>query len=253
MTVDEKMTSSHFVNRKFLFFEFFWGQSFTQAKFQGVRAFFFKRISNKNVLIHEKKLWNHSMARKKRICLPNVTYHCYSRCIEKRNLFSADFVKQIAVSVINVALEKYTFELVQLEFVGNHFHLIIKTTDSGETISRIMQYIKARITERFNRAANRTGTFWNERFKSIIIEQSDDPCSYFLYLMWQIAYNPVRKGQCNDPRDSEFGTIRVYLEENYVPKVRISLHDFFQNLGNSFSERVRKFLMYEKIYRERLL
>jgi putative transposase len=193
------------------------------------------------------------MARKKRICLPNVTYHCYSRCIEKRDLFSEDFVKQISVSVINLALEKYDFEVIQLEFVENHFHIIIKTTECGETISRIMQYIKARITERFNRACNRTGTFWNERFKSKIIEQSDDPCSYFLYLMWYIAYNPVRKGLLNDPRESVFGTIRAYLDESYVPKVRISFHDFFLRLGNTFSECVHEFLVYEKIYRERFI
>jgi putative transposase len=193
------------------------------------------------------------MARKRRICLPNVTYHCYSRCIEKRDLFSSDFVKQIAVTVINIALDKYDFELIQLEFVENHFHIVIKTTNDGETISRIMQYIKARITERFNRATNRTGTFWNERFKSKIIEHSNDPCSYFLYLMWYIAYNPVRKGRFNDPRESDFGTIRAYLEEDFVPKVRITLHNIFLDLGNSFSECVAKFLMYEKIYRERLL
>jgi putative transposase len=191
------------------------------------------------------------MARKKRICLPNVTYHCHSRCIEKRDLLSDDFVKQITVSVINTALEKYTFKLIQLEFVENHFHMVIRTTEFGETISRIMQYIKARITERYNRACNRTGTFWNERFKSKIIELSDDPCGYFFYLMWYIAYNPVRKGRFNDPRESEFGTIRAYLEENYVPKVRITLHDYFLNLGNTFSECVKKFLVYEKIYIER--
>jgi putative transposase len=193
------------------------------------------------------------MSRPLRVCRPDVTYHCYSRCIEQRDLFSPEFVKDIAVFVINKTLKKYKFKIIQVEFVENHFHIVIKTLNKGASISRIMQYIKARITEKYNRLYNRTGTFWNERFKSKIIEESEDPITYFMYLMWYIAYNPVRKGIISDPRDSVYGTIRVYLEENYVAKVPISFHDYFINLGRNFSERVRRFLEFENIYRERLV
>jgi putative transposase len=190
------------------------------------------------------------MPRPLRKCIPNTTYHCYSRCIEKRDLLSPDFVKEIAITVINKAFEIYDFQLIQVEFVENHFHIIIKTTEKGETISRIMQYIKARITETYNRTTNRTGTFWNERFKSKIVEETESPQSYFLHLMWYIAYNPVRKGIISDPRDSLFGTIRSYLDNNFRAKVPITLHNFFIDLGNTFSEQVKEFLKYEQIFKE---
>jgi putative transposase len=193
------------------------------------------------------------MSRPFRVCRSNVTYHCYSRCIERRDLLSPDYVKNLAISVINKAHEKYDYQLIQVEFVENHFHLVIKTIEKGATISRIMQYIKARITEKYNRLNNRTGTFWNERFKSKIIEEAEDPVTYFMYLMWYIAYNPVRKGIIRDPRDSMFGTIRAYLEEDYISKVPITFHDYFINLGKNFAERVRQFLEFENIYRERLI
>jgi len=37
--------------------------------------------------------------------------------------------KNIAIKVIKKTLEKYSFELVFLEFAQNHFHLIIRTVD----------------------------------------------------------------------------------------------------------------------------
>lgn len=112
------------------------------------------------------QLQEDKMPRPLRKCIPDKTYHCYSRCIECRNMLSPEFVKEIAINVLHQAMKKYLFHLVTIEFVENHFHIIIKTINGGETISRIMQYIKARITEKYNKLMNRTGTFWNERFKS---------------------------------------------------------------------------------------
>ena len=192
------------------------------------------------------------MPRPLRICEPQLTYHCYSRCIELRNMLSPDFVKEMAVESIEMALEKYSFELIHVEFVENHFHIVIKTLTKDHSISKIMQFIKARITEKYNRMHGRTGTLWNERFKCKIIEHSQDPQYYLLWLLWYIAYNPVRKRVIRDPRESAYGTIKVYLEEEFQPRLKITLHQYFIDLGNSFKERVNKFLEYEDLYRRYL-
>ncbi len=184
-----------------------------------------------------------------RYCVPNATYHCYSRCIELRNLLSPDYVKKIAVESIEMAQEKYDFQLIQNEFVENHFHFIIRTTSCGESISRIMQYIKARIAEKYNRMAGRTGPFWNERFKCKIVEMMPEPEKYFFRLMWYIAYNPVRKGVVDDPRDSCYGTIGVYLGLGCRSGVKITLHEYYLSLGNCEDERIRRFLQYEEQYK----
>jgi REP element-mobilizing transposase RayT len=74
--------------------------------------------------------------------------------------------------------EEYVFELIAAEIVANHIHLIIRICEDKETISHIMQYIKARIAEKYNRAMNKTGAFWNERFGSTVIEEADNPEGY---------------------------------------------------------------------------
>ena len=115
-----------------------------------------------------------------------------------------------------------------------------------------MQFIKARIAEKYNKSMNQTGAFWNERFGSTIIEDYDNHEEYLLWLLWYIGYNPVRKGLSKDTRNNDIGFINQYLKEDAEIPVKITLHKYFCNLGNSFAECVDKFLFYEDAYRKRL-
>lgn len=218
----------------------------------GLRAFFLSRNNTLNRIIYIKHQKGHSMSNKKRIILPDVTYHCFTRCHGKRNLFHSSHVKKYLIEAINMCHNKYEFELIAAEPVGNHIHLIIRTLEHKETISSIMQYIKARIAEKYNKAREETGAFWNERYGSTIIEHSDNPTNYLLWLLWYIAYNPVRKKLSTDPRKNDIGFINCYLEKNYTCPVKINLHKYFINLAESFEECVNKFLFYEEAYRKRI-
>ncbi len=62
-----------------------------------------------------------------------------------------DYLKEMFAKVIQLTQEKYAFELIAYQIMDNHFHFIIKTVNEGESISRIMQYIKARYAERYNK------------------------------------------------------------------------------------------------------
>ena len=181
-----------------------------------------------------------------------LTYHCYTRCRGKRNLLKSRHGRKFFIESIRMCQEKYVFELVAAEPVGNHIHLLIRTIEDGENISRIMQYIKARIAEMYNRGTGETGPFWNERFGSSIIEAAGNPREYLLWLLWYIGYNPVRKGLSRDPRNNEIGFINRYLNERCELPVKITVHKYFIELGNSFEECVLKFLFYEEAYLKRL-
>lgn len=188
------------------------------------------------------------MSKPLRICQPNLTYHVYSRCIECRELL-ADYFKEILLSVLKRTQDKYDFELVHYTFMNNHIHMIIKTVENGASISRIMQYVKSRLAEIYNKANGRTGPFWNERFKDVIVEYQDNPVRYFFWLMWYIGFNPVRKGYVKCPEQYRYGSINYYTNEHFDLPVRITLHAYFLNLGTSFSERVRIFRQWEDAYK----
>ncbi len=192
------------------------------------------------------------MARKIRIIGQGLTHHCFTRCHGKRNLLMGKYGKKYFIESVLMCQEKYDFELVAAEIVANHIHLVIRTKEDKETISLIMQYIKSRIAEKYNRAMQTSGSFWNERFESRVIEESDDPEQYLFWLLWYIGFNPVRKGLTRDPRNNDIGFINCYITENFEAPVKITLHPYFLKLGETFGECVKKLLFYEDAYRKRI-
>lgn len=192
------------------------------------------------------------MPRPLRKIIQGATHHVYSRCRGKQNLLRSKHAKKYLIEAIRMCQEKYNFELIAVEPVGNHIHLLIRTLENSETISRIMQYIKARIAEKYNRENGETGPFWNERFGCTIIEEADNPENYLLWLLWYIGYNPVKKRLSRDPKENEIGFINCYLKKNHKLPIKITLHHFFYNLGVTFEDCVKKFLFYEEAYLKRL-
>lgn len=192
------------------------------------------------------------MSRPLRNIAQGCTHHIYSKCHGKKNLLLGKYGKKYFIESIKECQEKYDFKLIAAEIVANHIHLIIITAMGKQTISRIVQYIKARIAEKYNRATGETGAFWNERFGSTVIEEVENPEEYLLWLLWYIGYNPVRKGLSRNPRTNEIGFINCYLDRNYAAPIKITLHDFFYNLGNTFEDCVKRFLLYEEAYLKRI-
>lgn len=156
------------------------------------------------------------------------------------------------MEVLIMALDKYDFELINYTIMDDHFHFVIKTLDNGETISRIMQFIKSQFARRYNRMLNRTGPFWNERFTDIIIEETIEPVHTFWYIFMHMGFDPVWYKYVKDPRHYSYSGFRLYLDTEYRGVVPITLSEYFLLLGNSFKERIKKLLEYEDLYRRRV-
>lgn len=165
---------------------------------------------------------------------------------------SSSHCRRFFKEAVQMCQATYKFELVAAEPVANHIHIVIRTLADDETISRIMQYIKSRIAEKYNRNTGRSGAFWNGRFGNKVIEEADDPEQYFFWLMWYIGYNPVRKGLSSNPRQNYIGFINVYLDEKYKAKLNFTRHQYFFNLGSTFDICVQRFLEYEQAYLDSL-
>ncbi len=179
--------------------------------------------------------------RKPRIIAPNLTYHVTSRLIECKNLLSDDAMKAILEYYLMRAQEKYSFKLINYQIMDNHIHLLITTVPDGATISRIVQYIKARFAQKYNKLTGRTGPVWNERFKDTIVEFAENPRMYLLNLIWYFANNPVRAGKIKSPFENYFGGSKAYFDKNYRSHIKITHHDYFLELGNSLEECIERF------------
>ncbi|MFW5861538.1 MAG: REP-associated tyrosine transposase [Spirochaetota bacterium] len=192
------------------------------------------------------------MARPLRTIIQGLTHHAYSRCINKQSLLLLKKTPFMLEQVLRDTQEKYKFNLTAYQIMDNHIHLVIQTIEGEASISRIMQYFKARFAERYNKLHNRSGPFWNERFKDQVIEFSDNPEHYLRWVVWYLAYNPVRKDLVRDPRDFPWGSINCYLDVNYKSRVKVVHHKYFRSLGTNFEEQTTQFLLYEEAYLKRL-
>ncbi len=65
-------------------------------------------------------------------------------------------------------------------------------------LSVFLKELKERFTKWYNRRENRRGTLWEERFKSVLVEDSE---TALLTMASYIELNPVRAGLVNDPRE----------------------------------------------------
>ena len=70
----------------------------------------------------------------------------------------------------------------------NHVHFLLNPGEQSEQLGKLMTFIAGRQTRYVNQLVGRTGTLWEERFKSSLIESE----RYLLTCCRYIERNPVR-------------------------------------------------------------
>ena len=85
----------------------------------------------------------------------------------------------------------------------NHVHLLV-TPDEPDGLSRMMQSVGRRYVQYVNRIDKRTGTLWEGRFKSSVVQEAH----YFLVCCRYIELNPVRAGMVTDPGQYRWSSYR---------------------------------------------
>ena len=183
---------------------------------------------------------------------PGCTHHTYSRIIDNKSYMKPKKNKYLMEQVVRKALKKYNFELNIYTLLDNHFHFVIRTIAGEAKISTIMQFIKSQFAQSYNKSENRTGPVWNERYGDKIIEYAEDPVAYYNWLCHYIFFNAVRKGYVTDPGNYEFSCRKFFFEEDYKPRVKLTMSEYFLKLGKTVTERIEKFLEIEKLYIEHL-
>ena len=77
----------------------------------------------------------------------------------------------------------------------NHVHLLLTPRENGIACGNLMRDLGQRYVQYFNRRHARTGTLWEGRFRSCLVESPE----YVLACYRYIEMNPVRAGMVNVP------------------------------------------------------
>jgi putative transposase len=112
----------------------------------------------------------------------------------------------------------------------NHVHLLASPYTIGG-ISNMMQSVGRRYVRYFNREYRRSGTLWEGRFKSSLVQSE----TYLLQCQRYIELNPVRAGMVSDPAQYVWSSYQCHA---LGKAVKMSTpHEEYLALGDSDSAR----------------
>jgi putative transposase len=140
----------------------------------------------------------------------------------------ADYEKYLqhlheAARETGVALHAYVL-------MPDHVHLLITPPDEAAS-GKLMQRLGRRYVRWFNDLHFRTGTLWEGRYRSTVIE----PSGWLLAASRYIELNPLRKGLCASAEHYVWSSCRHHLGLESDPIV--TDHAFYWALGNTPFER----------------
>jgi putative transposase len=140
------------------------------------------------------EVYGHTMPRQPRLDAPDTLHHVMVRGLERRAIFRddtdrADFVARLASLAETGALTVYAWALLP-----NHAHLLVRTR--GRPLAAAMRRLLTGYAGAFNRRHKRVGHLFQNRYKSIVVEEEP----YVLELVRYLHLNPLRAKVLRDLR-----------------------------------------------------
>jgi putative transposase len=115
------------------------------------------------------------MPRRPRIKLAGIPQHLVQRGVNRDPSFFADEDYQCYLHWLFKSAVDWQCEVHAYVLMTNHVHLLVTpTTDKG--LGKLMQSVGRRYVQYVNRFYKRSGTLWEGRFKSSLVQTED----YFL-------------------------------------------------------------------------
>ena len=133
------------------------------------------------------------MPRRPRTHLDNVPLHIVQRGHNREPCFAAEEDYFTYLHWLDVALKDNGCALHAYALMTNHVHLLLP--QQAASVPRLVMSLGRRYVQYINTTYRRTGTLWDSRYKSSLI-QAD---TYLLQYMRYIELNPVRAAMVDDP------------------------------------------------------
>jgi putative transposase len=160
------------------------------------------------------------------LTVPGYPHHIIQRVNNRQAIFAANADYEVLLSMLEEHAQKSGVAIHAYVLMSNHFHLLA-TPDTSEGIPAMMQSVGRRYVRYFNQQQGRTGTLWEGRYKSTLIQAE----RYLLACMVYIDLNPVRAGMVRDPADYPWSSHNHYVGRRNDRLV--TPHPLYWELGNT--------------------
>lgn len=129
------------------------------------------------------------MARLPRLIIPTQPHHVIQRGNNGQPVFqdTADYLAFLGW--LRTAARNYKVAIHAYVLMPNHVHLLVTPSDA-DGLGHMMQWIGRYYVPYFNQKYGRSGTLWNGRYKTSVV----DADQFFLQCSRYIEFNPVRAG-----------------------------------------------------------
>jgi putative transposase len=112
------------------------------------------------------------MPRLPRLSVIGIPLHLIQRGNNRQICFNTDEDKSVYAYWLSEYSRKYQVQIHAWVFMTNHVHLLMTSCQQGG-VSKLMQSLGRYYVRYFNKTYRRSGTLWEGRFKSSMVESTD--------------------------------------------------------------------------------
>jgi putative transposase len=164
------------------------------------------------------------MPRQARLALAGVSTHLVQRGIDRSACFFCDDDRLHYLALLTELAPALGCAVHAYVLMTNHVHLLV-TPSRADALSRLMRQLNQRYVQAINRAYRRSGTLWEGRFRSCLVESE----AYMLACYRYIELNPVRAAMVRDPHDYPWSSHRMNVST--LPSKLLTPHALFLALA----------------------
>lgn len=165
------------------------------------------------------------MPRQPRLELPGVPMHVTQRGVNRCAIFVDDADRHHYRRVLREACRLHGVLVHAFVLMDNHVHLLLSASRAG-AISQVMRLSGQAHVQAFNARHGRTGTLWQGRFKSSLVDSD----GYLLTVLRYIELNPVRAGMVATAEDYRWSSVHTHLGLAGDPL--LTRHPLYMGLGD---------------------
>ena len=170
------------------------------------------------------------MSRPPRLDIANVCQHVIQRGNNRAPCFSDEIDRRRFLELLSEMAARYGCAVHAYVLMTNHVHLLATPTATG-ALSRMMQGIGRLYVAEFNQRHDRTGTLWEGRYKSCLV----DTDAYVLACYRYIELNPVRAGLVAEPYAYRWSSHRANADGEH--NALLQPHGTYLALGGTLETR----------------
>jgi putative transposase len=174
------------------------------------------------------------MPRHPRILVDGLPLHIVQRGHNREPCFFAEGDYRRYLNWLGEALLETDCALHAYALMTNHVHLLL-TPKAAAMVPALVISLGRRYVQHVNRCQQRTGTLWDSRYKSSVVDTDD----YFLACQRYIELNPVRAGLVSDPAHYRWTSYRTNALGQADP--RLTPHALYLALASDTIERQRAY------------